>query len=231
MKDTSEKIKDCLILFDLDGVITDSLQPSINLFYGTFEEDLGLKHDPKFGRENWSLSREQVILLEWGDLIKTGRVSQGQIRAALDHYRQKKLQLDLPLLPHVADLFFMVSDEFDHIAVVSSNTTAIIEQILLKAGLRRFVQKITGIEAVSIPKPDPAMYRVTAEYFGIPPSRCLVFEDSVIGITAAQGAGMHAVGVLTGSDTEDQVSVKKPDRIVHDLGEVTMKMIKEVLGI
>ncbi len=46
-------------------------------------------------------------------------------------------------------------------------------------------------------KPDPEVYRKTAERMGINPSRQLVFEDSHNGVRAAMGAGSIAIGMPT----------------------------------
>ncbi|CAI5994481.1 unnamed protein product [Closterium sp. NIES-65] len=42
-------------------------------------------------------------------------------------------------------------------------------------------------------KPDPTIYKIAAHRLGVPPSSCLVVEDSVIGLQAALGAGMRCV--------------------------------------
>lgn len=39
-------------------------------------------------------------------------------------------------------------------------------------------------------KPSPMIYEMASKQLGIPPSRCLVVEDSLIGLRAAKAAGM-----------------------------------------
>lgn len=51
----------------------------------------------------------------------------------------------------------------------------------------------SGLE-VSNPKPAPDVYLAAAQSFGIPPSRCIVIEDSVPGVTAGVRAGMPVYG-------------------------------------
>jgi HAD superfamily hydrolase (TIGR01509 family) len=46
-------------------------------------------------------------------------------------------------------------------------------------------------------KPDPQVYQLVAERLGVSPDKCLVFEDAVAGVQAAQNAGMACWGVLT----------------------------------
>ena len=54
-----------------------------------------------------------------------------------------------------------------------------------------------GPEHVTHGKPDPEIYNMTAAQAGVPSEKCLVFEDSPVGVTAAKAAGMRVVGVLT----------------------------------
>ena len=44
-------------------------------------------------------------------------------------------------------------------------------------------------------KPDPAIFLRCAAVAGVEPAKCLVIEDSIHGIEAAQRAGMHSVAV------------------------------------
>jgi beta-phosphoglucomutase-like phosphatase (HAD superfamily) len=46
-------------------------------------------------------------------------------------------------------------------------------------------------------KPDPEMYLLVAGELGVPPSECLVVEDSPTGVKAGLAAGMDVVAVST----------------------------------
>lgn len=50
-------------------------------------------------------------------------------------------------------------------------------------------------------KPFPDLFLFAAEQMGIRPENCLVIEDSMAGIKAAQSAGMTVIGFLGGSHT------------------------------
>jgi beta-phosphoglucomutase-like phosphatase (HAD superfamily) len=56
---------------------------------------------------------------------------------------------------------------------------------------------------VPVKKPDPTIYKVAAERLKVDPGRCLVVEDSTIGLAAALGAGMRCV-ITTTTSTASQ---------------------------
>ncbi len=75
--------------------------------------------------------------------------------------------------------------------VASSSDAARLELTLTLAGLISLVQgRVYGRECVQHAKPAPDIFLYAAEQMGIAPSKCLVIEDSIHGIQAAQKAGM-----------------------------------------
>lgn len=43
---------------------------------------------------------------------------------------------------------------------------------------------------VSAKKPDPMIYNLASQRLGVPPDRCIVIEDSIVGLKAARAANM-----------------------------------------
>ena len=52
---------------------------------------------------------------------------------------------------------------------------------------------------VSAKKPNPLIYNTAAERLGVDPARCVVVEDSLIGLQAAKGANMKCIITYTTS--------------------------------
>jgi HAD superfamily hydrolase (TIGR01509 family) len=50
-------------------------------------------------------------------------------------------------------------------------------------------------------KPDPLIYNMARERLGIPADRCVVIEDSLVGLRAAVGAGMRCIITPSGTST------------------------------
>ena len=58
-------------------------------------------------------------------------------------------------------------------------------------------QAIVNPSQVRHGKPQPDIFLRAAELLEVPPSACIVFEDALPGVEAAQKAGMHCVAVTT----------------------------------
>jgi beta-phosphoglucomutase family hydrolase len=108
------------------------------------------------------------------------------------------------------------------IAVVSSsaNTT----QVLDAVGLRdRFDVQVDGLVAKRLGlagKPAPATYLEAAKLLDVPPSRAVVFEDALAGVEAGRAGGF---GWVVGVDRVGQAEALREhgaDIVVHDLAEL-----------
>lgn len=74
---------------------------------------------------------------------------------------------------------------------------AIVFRKFRRAGLARFFDCVITGSHVSLPKPFPEAYLVTAEYLGVKPKEMLAVEDSFLGIRAARRAGAVTIGIAT----------------------------------
>ena len=77
-------------------------------------------------------------------------------------------------------------------------------------------------------KPEPALFLEAARRIGIPPERCIVFEDAPFGIEAAGRAGMRAVAICT---THSPEQLAGPHVVAHarDFHELTTKNFLETI--
>ena len=75
-------------------------------------------------------------------------------------------------------------------AIGSSSPLPLIRQNLEVTGLGSYFRALASGDEVEKGKPSPDIFLLAAQKLGIPPSECLVFEDSPNGIRAASAAGM-----------------------------------------
>jgi beta-phosphoglucomutase family hydrolase len=78
-------------------------------------------------------------------------------------------------------------------AVASGGLRPLVVKTLELLGLLQHFQAIVAAEDVRVGKPDPEPFLLAAQRLGVPPEKCLVFEDSPTGIKAAEAAGMQWV--------------------------------------
>lgn len=82
----------------------------------------------------------------------------------------------------------------DRWAIVTSASRALAEARLARAGIAIPRLMITS-DDVERGKPDPACFLLGAERLRADPARCLVFEDTVAGLAAADAAGCSALAI------------------------------------
>jgi beta-phosphoglucomutase-like phosphatase (HAD superfamily) len=82
-------------------------------------------------------------------------------------------------------------------SVASGSDAHIVHDSLKAAGIHDlFLTVVTPVD-VARGKPAPDMFLLCAERMGVPPEKCLVFEDGHLGLQAAEAAGMGTVFVST----------------------------------
>ena len=77
---------------------------------------------------------------------------------------------------------------------------------------------------VSKLKPDPLIYTTAAERLSIDPKRCVVIEDSIVGLKAAKGAGMRCVITYTTSTEREDFYGIGADAKVPELGSRSINL-------
>ncbi len=111
-------------------------------------------------------------------------------------------------------------------AVGSSTHRANIDLSLGLIGLTEFFRAIITAEDVSHGKPDPEVFLKGANALGKDPSRCVVFEDALVGIAAARAGGMKVVAVAT---THPAAELHEADTVVHRLDELVPQKLAQTL--
>ena len=91
------------------------------------------------------------------------------------------------------------------LAVASGGQKPLVVATLEALGIREHFQAVVTYEDVKRGKPAPDTYLEAARQLGVEASRCLVFEDTPLGIESAAAAGMQSVLVASGPVVESPV--------------------------
>lgn len=111
-------------------------------------------------------------------------------------------------------------------AIASSAPPANIDVLVDELDLRPYFDAI--VSGFDLPgKPDPAVFLKAARLIGVPPGRCVVVEDAIAGVDAAQRAGMKCIAVTT---TNPADTLGDADVIVERLDVLPKDMFERLLG-
>jgi beta-phosphoglucomutase len=114
-----------------------------------------------------------------------------------------------------------------HQALGSSAPIENIQLILDLLDLRTLLEAVVSGEDAPQGKPAPDIFLAAARALNLSPANCVVIEDAVAGVQAAQAAGMRCIAVTNGRfNRELQIA----DRVVQDLTEVTVDQIAGMVG-
>lgn len=101
--------------------------------------------------------------------------------------------LQLQPLDGVIELLDAIRERELPVAVASQSQPRWVFTTLDGAGLVPHIDIVVAADAVTRGKPEPDIYLHTAKLLGIAAGACLVVEDSVPGVQAADAAGMFVV--------------------------------------
>ena len=211
------------ILFDMDGVIIDS-NPYHKLaldkflgakgFYLSEEE----RKQRLYGRANkdWindlydgKLSEKELLDLGtekeqiWRELYKNDIVPLKGIKTFLDTIKEKNIPF----------------------AIGTSAPYENVEFTLEKTNLQGYFNHILHQDHVKIGKPHPEIYINCAKAIGLPPEKCIVFEDSLAGVKSGKAAGCKVVGVTTTHTPEELEGI---DMAIKDFEGLTLEQLQNL---
>lgn len=105
----------------------------------------------------------------------------------------------LKLRPGVQEALDFLQKHGILMAIVTSNTEAVVEHNLWMTGIRNYFQFHLNLDDTKTnsvrPKPAPDIYLLAAKKLGIPKANLLAFEDSSPGLQSAVNAGIRCIMV------------------------------------
>ncbi|MCB0375069.1 MAG: beta-phosphoglucomutase [Sinomicrobium sp.] len=182
-------------IFDLDGVIVDTARYHY-LAWKKLANTLGFDIDEAQNEKLKGVSRVKSlrIILEWGNMTLTEAEFQRCLALKNEDYLSYiSTMTPADVLPGVSRIINYVLSKNQPIALGSASKNAGI--ILEKIGFLSLFNAIVDGNEVSKAKPHPEVFLIAAEKMKVNPKNCIVFEDAIAGIEAANAAGMISVGI------------------------------------
>lgn len=181
------------VIFDLDGVITDTAEYHF-LSWKRLADEEGLPFTRDDNERLRGVSRRESLLL----LLKDRPLSETVIEemmARKNSYYAEMIQHVSPadLLPGVADLLAELDSRGVPYAIASASKNA--RAVGERLGIIDRLAALADGHSVTRQKPAPDLFRYAAAQLNLSPGQCLVVEDAAAGVQAALSAGMPALAL------------------------------------
>jgi len=214
------------VIFDMDGVLTDS-EPLINAAAIEMFKEKGLVVQPDDFLPFVGTGEERYVagVAEKYDFpLDAPAAKQRTYEIYLD-----LVPLRLEAFPGVLELVNACRNAGLLLAVASSADEIKVRANLEKIGLPiKFWDAVISGEAVKNKKPAPDIFLTAAERLSVPPQECVVVEDAVNGVQAAKAAGMRCVAV---AQTFPPDRLREANIIRNSIAEVTLSDLAPHLAI
>ncbi len=209
------------VIFDLDGVITDTAEYHYRAWQRIADEE-GLPFGRSMNERLRGVSRrESLAILLAGREVEEARAAELMARKngyyvdLLEHVgADGVLPGVLPLLRELRQNGYATA-----IASASRNAPAVLEGLGIAGLFDAVVDGNTDLPA----KPAPDVFLEAARRLGVPPGLAVVIEDAAAGIDGARAAGMWVVG-LGPSERTGHAHVRLDDLDGVDLGRLLAEL-------
>lgn len=210
-------------IFDLDGVIVDTAKYHY-LAWKSLAKSIGINFTHQQNEQLKGVSRVHSLekILAWGN--KT--LSESEFNKLLAKKNKEYLVFiaamnEAEILPDIPRVLDFLQTEKQGIALGSASKNA--KMILAKVNLlQKFNFVVDGNDVIK-GKPNPEVFLKAADLLKIKPKNCIVFEDAVAGIQAANIANMISIGI------GEKETLFEADYVFKGFTEMSTEFLKELL--
>jgi len=211
-------------IFDLDGVIVDTAKYHF-LAWRKLANNIDVDFTEIQNEQLKGVSRVNSLekILAWGNKTITQQEFTDLMTKKNDDYLQYIASMDeSEILPDVPKVLNFLIKELQPISLGSASKNARI--ILEKVNLIDKFNAIVDGNDVSKAKPDPEVFLNAANSLNMEANQCIVFEDSVAGVQAANAANMISIGI------GDKSILHEADYIFNNFTEISTEFLEELIN-
>ncbi|MEP5254393.1 MAG: beta-phosphoglucomutase [Winogradskyella arenosi] len=210
-------------IFDLDGVIVDTAKYHF-LAWQKLAKGLDINFTEKENEQLKGVSRVRSLekILAWGNKTISDQLFQDLMGKKNEEYLGYIAEMDdseiLPDVPRVLQ-YLKTNKQPISLGSASKNARTILERVHI---ISDFDAIVDGND-VSKAKPDPEVFLIAAKEINMKPEDCIVFEDSVAGVEAANAANMISIGI----GSKDVLG--HADYVFNDFTEMSDDFLKSLI--
>ena len=207
------------VIWDLDGVILDSANEHRRAWHRLAEDEGIVFTDADF----WATfgKRNNDIIPHYWSVTSVEHLQ--QLADRKETYFREFVRETAAFLPGARELMSGLHEAGFAQALASSTPIVNIQLIDELLGLQHYLSALVSGESVAHGKPAPDIFLKAAQELRVPANACVVIEDAVAGVQAAQAAGMYCISV---AGERDLPGLRAANLMVRDLTEVDVARVR-----
>jgi HAD superfamily hydrolase (TIGR01509 family) len=224
------------LIFDVDGTLADTEEVHRTAFNCAFEAH-GLPWQWNTGeyRELLAIAGGRERIGAYIDMLDLDAAARARLKASIPDLHDTKTRIYTRLLRSeavklrdgVPELIESATRHGVRLAIATTTSVLNVEALLTRhlgqRGLERFAVIGAG-DGVARKKPAPDIYLKVLRQLDSEPHACIAFEDSAIGLRAAQAAGLFTV--VTPSEWTRHEDLSRADLLLTSLREFKLESAK-----
>lgn len=210
------------LIFDLDGVLTDSARFHLKAWQDlALELKINLTNDQLESLRGISRMDSLDLILKYGG--QEGRYTEQEkkelaAKKNANFVEQIKLMTPKDILPGITTLLTNAHEQGLKLVIASASKNA--PTILTKLEIMNQFDGIVDPSTLHKGKPDPEIYLKAQALVGLQASEVISFEDAKAGVEAIKSAGQFAVGI------GDSRLLKEADYLVNTTADLDLAKIE-----
>jgi beta-phosphoglucomutase family hydrolase len=211
------------LIFDLDGVLVDTVPVHFSAWSRMFEE-----YGYEFGKQEYRNLVDGRPRFDGARAVMVNH-SDEEVRGAAD--KKNAFYVDMidrgEFEVFDAAVTLVRASLTEGYGLAAASSSANVQTVLEKAGLLDAFSVVVGGDDVENGKPHPEIFLAAAQGLGLGVDECIVIEDSSSGVQAAKRGGFYCVGLLHEGDPG---KLQGADEIVSSLSEVSIEKIDAIIS-
>ncbi len=222
MNKDSRKAKKKAVIFDMDGVISDTQELHAEVESALLNE-YGIVMTPEEIAREYAGVSDRAMFRELFEryTVLTGSV-EDVVRTKWERMHQAKDGRMVPI-PNAISLIQDLKREGFKLAVASASPKAFIDEVLRTLRISAYFDAVVSAEEVAKGKPAPDIFLLAATLLGVAPHEVVVIEDGRSGMIGARAAGMACIGLVSSGSGDFPATA-----LVSSLSEIQPGMIHDL---